>query len=147
MKYLTFIRHSESYRQSGPPAALMEAMGQFVQKSLKDGVLVDTGGLLPSKDGVRVRLAGGKLTVTDGPFTEMKEVIGGWAILQTDSRGEANRTAPGFMGPPTAGQGARHDRWPPVPLLVHGARRRHAQAAGEGRSPRSDRQAGGRLGD
>jgi hypothetical protein len=56
MKYLTFIRHSESHRQSGPPAALMEAMGKFVEKSLKDGVLVDTGGLLPSKDGVRVRL-------------------------------------------------------------------------------------------
>jgi hypothetical protein len=42
MKYLTFIRHSESYRQSGPPAALMEAMGKFVEKSLKDGILVDT---------------------------------------------------------------------------------------------------------
>src|SRR6202012_5249361 len=56
MKYLTFIRHSESHRQSGPPAALMEAMGKFVQKSLKDGSLVDTGGLLPSKDGFRVRL-------------------------------------------------------------------------------------------
>ena len=88
MKYLTFIRHSESYRQSGPPAALMEAMGKFVEKSLKDGILVDTGGLLPSKDGVRVRLANGKITVTDGPFTESKEVIGGWAILQTDSKAE-----------------------------------------------------------
>jgi hypothetical protein len=75
----------------------MEAMGQFVQRSLKDGTLVDTGGLLPSKDGVRVRLAGGKLTVTDGPFTEMKEVIGGWAILQTDSRDEAIRIATEFM--------------------------------------------------
>jgi Glycosyl hydrolase family 92/YCII-related domain len=80
VKYLTFIRHSESHRQSGPPAALMEAMGKFVEKSLKDGVLVDTGGLLPSKDGVRVRLANGKITVMDGPFTESKEVIGGWAI-------------------------------------------------------------------
>ena len=57
MKYLTFIRHSESQRESPPPAALMEAMGKFVEKSLKDGTLVDTGGLLPSKDGARVRLA------------------------------------------------------------------------------------------
>ena len=97
MKYLTFIRHSESYRQSGPPAALMEAMGKFVQKSLKDGSLVDTGGLLPSKDGVRVRLADGKITVTDGPFTETKEVIGGWAILQADSKAEAVRIATEFM--------------------------------------------------
>ena len=97
MKYLTFIRHSESHRQAGPPPALMEAMGKFVEKSLKDGILVDTGGLLPSKDGVRVRLSGGKITVTDGPFTEMKEVIGGWAILQTDSRAEAIRIATEFM--------------------------------------------------
>jgi len=97
MKYLTFIRHSESYRESGPPQALMEAMGRFVQQSLKDGTLVDTGGLLPSKDGARVRLARGKITVTDGPFTETKEVIGGWAILKVDSRAEAIRIATEFM--------------------------------------------------
>jgi hypothetical protein len=97
MKYLTFIRHPESFRQSSPPAALMEAMGEFVEKSLKDGTLVDTGGLLPSKDGVRVRLAKGKITVTDGPFTEAKEVVGGWAILKTDSRADAIRIATEFM--------------------------------------------------
>ena len=97
MKYLTFIRHSESHRQTPPPPALMKAMGEFVRKSMKDGILVDTGGLLPSKDGVRIRLAGGKITVTDGPFTEMKEVIGGWAILQTDSRDTAIRAATEFM--------------------------------------------------
>ena len=97
MKYLTFIRHSESYRESAPPQALMEAMGRFVQQSLKDGTLVDTGGLLPSKDGARVRLARGKITLTDGPFTETKEVIGGWAILKVDSRAEAIRVATEFM--------------------------------------------------
>src|SRR5262245_49844073 len=97
MKYLTFIRHSESYRESPPPPALMEAMGKFVEKSFKDGTLVDTGGLLPSKDGVRVRLANGELTVTDGPFSESKEVIGGWAILKTESKAEAIRIATEFM--------------------------------------------------
>lgn len=97
MKYLTFIRHSESYRQSGPPAALMEAMGRFVQKSLQEGTLVDTGGLLPSREGARVRLEKGTITVTDGPFTEAKEVIGGWAILETDSKAEAVRIATEFM--------------------------------------------------
>jgi hypothetical protein len=97
MKYLTFIRHSESYRQSPPPAELMQAMGKFVEKSMKDGTLVDTGGLLPSKDGVRVRLAGGKITVTDGPFTETKEIIGGWAIIKADSREQAIRIATEFM--------------------------------------------------
>jgi len=109
MRYLTFIRSSESYRESPPPTALMEAMGKFVEKSFKDGTLVDTGGLRPSNDGVRVRLAGGKITVTDGPFSESKEVIGGWAILKVDSKTEAIRIAtelielhrkhwPGFEG-------------------------------------------------
>ena len=97
MKYLTFIRHSEKYRESGPPQALMNAMGKFIEKTMKDGVLVDTGGLLPSKDGVRVRLANGTITVTDGPFVETKEVIGGWAILETDSKAEAIRIATEFM--------------------------------------------------
>ncbi|HZO17218.1 MAG TPA: YciI family protein [Polyangiaceae bacterium] len=97
MKYLTFIRSSESYRQSPPPPALMEAMGKFVERSRGDGTLVDTGGLLPSKDGVRVRLEDGKITVTDGPFTESKEIIGGWAILKTESRAEAIRIATEFM--------------------------------------------------
>jgi hypothetical protein len=105
MKYLTFIRHSESYRESGPPPALLEAMGKFVQKSLKEGVLVDTGGLRPSKDGVLVRLNKGKITVTDGPFTESKEVIGGWAILNASSKEEAIRVATEFME-------LHHKYWP-----------------------------------
>ena len=97
MKYLTFIRHSEAYRETSPPPELMEAMGKFIEKSTKDGTLVDTGGLLPSKDGARVRLSKGKITVTDGPFAETKEVIGGWAILQVNSRAEAIRIATEFM--------------------------------------------------
>ena len=86
MKYLSFIRHPESYRETTPPPALMEEMRKFVTRSLKDGTLVETGGLLPSKEGARIRLAGGKIHVIDGPFTESKEVIGGWAILKADSK-------------------------------------------------------------
>ena len=97
MKYLTFIRHSEKHREAPPPAGFMEVMGKFVQKSFKDGVVVDTGGLMPSKDGVLISLRGGKITVTDGPFTEAKEVIGGWAILQTKTKEEAVRVATEFM--------------------------------------------------
>src|SRR5262245_10826173 len=97
MKYLTFIRSAEFQRQSPPPAALMEAMGKFVQRQVEKGTLVDTGGLLPSKDGFRVRIAGGKLTVTDGPFSESKEIIGGWAVLQTETREEVVRIATEFM--------------------------------------------------
>jgi hypothetical protein len=97
MKFLSFIRHPESYRASPPPPALMEAMGKFVEKSFKDGTVVDTGGLLPSKDGFRVRLDNGKLTMTDGPFSESKEVIGGWAILKVNSKEEAIRISMEFM--------------------------------------------------
>jgi len=97
MKYLSFIRHSESHRNAQPPAALMEAMGKFVQQSLANGTVVDTGGLLPSKEGFKVRLAKGKITATDGPFTEAKEVIGGWAILNASSKEEALRIATEFM--------------------------------------------------
>ena len=56
MKYLAFIRHSEKYRETPPPAALMEATGKFVEKSMKNGTVVDTGGLLPSAEGARIRL-------------------------------------------------------------------------------------------
>jgi hypothetical protein len=97
MKYMTFVRHPESYRESGPPKALMEAMGKFVDRLVTEGKFIDGGGLLPSRDGVRMRLAKGKLTVTDGPFAEAKEVIGGYAILKTDSRAEALRIATEFM--------------------------------------------------
>jgi hypothetical protein len=97
MKYLSFIRHPESYRASPPPAALMKAMGEFVERSKKEGTLVETGGLLPSKEGLRIRLARGELTVTDGPFSESKEVIGGWAILSANSKQEMLRVATEFM--------------------------------------------------
>ena len=97
MKYLTFIRHSESYRKQPPPEALLEAMGKFIEKASKDGTLVDTGGLLPSKDGARIRITRGKLKVTDGPFAEAKEVIGGWAILQGRSRAKVMKWARDFM--------------------------------------------------
>lgn len=97
MKYLTFIRHAESFREAGPPQALLDAMRRFVQKCLEDGSLVDTGGLLPSKEGFRIRLAKGAISMTDGPFVETKEVIGGWAILNADSKAEALRIAQEFM--------------------------------------------------
>lgn len=97
MKFLTFIRHPESYRATPPPSALMEAMGEFVEKSMKEGTLVDTGGLMPSKDGALVSLTKGEIAVKDGPFTEAKEIIGGWAILDVPTKADAIRVAIEFM--------------------------------------------------
>ena len=97
MKYLSFVRSSEKFRDVTPPAGMHEAMGQLIEKFTKEGALVDTGGLAPSRDGFRMRLQGGNLTTTDGPFSESKEVIGGWAILKADSREEILRLTREFM--------------------------------------------------
>lgn len=97
MKYLTFIRSSEKHRGTPPPPAMEEAMGRLIEKFSKQGVLVDTGGLAPSKDGFRMRLSKGKLTTKDGPFTESKEIIGGWAILRADTKEEIVRFTTEFM--------------------------------------------------
>jgi hypothetical protein len=97
LKYLCFIRHSETYRESPTPPALLDAIRVFVERSKKAGILVDTGGLLPSKEGVRLRLTKGKLAVTDGPFTESKEIIGGWAILEADTKAKALEYVTEFM--------------------------------------------------
>jgi hypothetical protein len=97
MKYLSFVRSSEKYREARPPAALMEAMGKLIEKFTKEGALMGTGGLAPSKDGFRMRLANGELKTTDGPFIESKEVIGGWAILKAASKAEVVRFTTEFM--------------------------------------------------
>jgi hypothetical protein len=97
MKYMTFIRHSESYRKSGPPKALMEAMDVLVQRLIREGAFIDGGGLKASREGVRMRLAKSKLTVLDGPFTETKEIVGGYAILEAATRTEALEIATEFM--------------------------------------------------
>ena len=97
MKYMMFIKHSEADRSQPIPEGLMEAMGEFVQKGFASGVLKDTAGLKPTADGARVRLSRGKISVTDGPFVETKEVVGGFAIVEVKSREEAMDVARQFM--------------------------------------------------
>lgn len=97
MKFLMMIKHAESYRNEEIPKGLLDAMGRFVEEGLKSGILLDTAGLKPTRDGFRVRLDGGKLGVTDGPFMETKEVIGGYALVQATSREEALQMARQFM--------------------------------------------------
>ena len=74
---------------TGPTQEEMAAMGKFIQESLKDGYLISTEGCLPSALGARVRSKDGKVTVTDGPFTEAKELVGGFAIIKAASKQEA----------------------------------------------------------
>ena len=97
MKYLMMIKHSEKYRSEAIPQGLMDAMGVFVAESMKSGILKDTAGLKGTAEGFRVRSSGGRLSVTDGPFTETKEVVGGFAMVEVPSREEALKVAREFM--------------------------------------------------
>ena len=96
-RYLMFITHPEEYRDQPIPQGLLDAMGEFVNESLKSGVLIDTAGLQPTSKATRVRLSRGKITATDGPFTEAKEVIGGYAFVEARSTKEATEFATKFM--------------------------------------------------
>jgi len=82
---------------SPPPKELMDAMGKLAEEAMKSGEMIETGGLGPSAAGSRVRLAGGKITVTDGPFTEAKEVFGGYAVFELKSKEEAIERTRRFM--------------------------------------------------
>src|ERR1700750_3350971 len=87
MRYLCFVKMDES--QAHPPKALMEAMGEHVGAAAASGVFLDGGGLYRKEDPVEFRVRGGSLTVTDGPYAEAKEVIGGWSICAFETEEQA----------------------------------------------------------
>ena len=84
MKFLSMIRIDEKSGQK-PSERLMTEMGKLMEEATREGWLVTTAGLRPTSEGKRVRWNRGKLATTDGPFTEAKEVIGGYAILEAPS--------------------------------------------------------------
>ena len=96
MRFLSMIRVNENTGQV-PSERLMTDMGKLIDEWMKAGVLVDTAGLRPTKEGSRLRLRGGKISVTDGPFTETKEVIGGFAMLKADSKEQAIELTRSFL--------------------------------------------------
>lgn len=87
MRFMTIVKCAES--SVPPPQSLMDAIDKLGQEAAAKGVMVEMGGLLPTAMGARARLAGGRLTVTDGPFTEAKEVVGGYAVYAVKSKAEA----------------------------------------------------------
>src|SRR5262245_23369010 len=90
MRFLGLLKADKHSEAGAPPSKeLMEKMGKFMEEITKAGVLVSTAGLQPSSKGKRVRLAGGKVTVTDGPFTESKELIAYYALFEVKSMAEA----------------------------------------------------------
>lgn len=88
MRFLSMIRINENSGKK-PSEQLMADMGRLLEEMTKAGVLLDTAGLRPTSEGVRVKLSAGKTSVVDGPFTEAKEVVGGYAMLKADSMEEA----------------------------------------------------------
>jgi hypothetical protein len=96
MRFLSMIRVNERSGQR-PSEKLMTDMGKLIEELTRSGNLVATAGLRPTAEGFRVRLSGGKMRVTDGPFTEAKEVIGGYAILEAKSKAEAVELTKRFL--------------------------------------------------
>jgi len=101
MRFLSIYKTVE--RNTPPSQEHIARMGQLIEESMKSGALISTEGCLPTALGARVRLADGKVTVTDGPFTESKEVVGGFAILEAKSKQEAIEIVKQFLG--VAGDG------------------------------------------
>jgi len=95
MRFLSIFKTPE--RNTPPTPEEMAAMGKLIQEGMQAGWLLATEGCLPTSLGVRVRSSQGNVTVTDGPFTEAKEVIGGFALLNAPSKEEAVRLARTFL--------------------------------------------------
>jgi len=95
MRFMMIVKHGEN--QGMPPQELMDAIAKLAEEQTKAGTMLGSGGLRPTAEGARVRLSGGKVTATDGPFTEAKDVIGGYAQFELKSKEEALESAVRFM--------------------------------------------------
>lgn len=101
MRFLSIYKAVE--RSTPPTPQEMASMGKLVEEGMKAGWLLATEGCLPTSYGARVRRDSDNLTVTDGPFAESKEVVGGFAILKADSKQEAVELLSQFLR--AAGEG------------------------------------------
>ncbi|MFI9050268.1 YciI family protein [Streptomyces sp. NPDC053427] len=98
MRFMMLLNIDErAVPAGGPSPELMAEMGKLLDEMTKAGVLLDTAGLRPTSEGTRLHLKGGKIAATDGPFTEAKEVIGGYALIQAASKEEAVEWATRFL--------------------------------------------------
>jgi hypothetical protein len=95
MRFMMIVKSAE--RSGPPPKGLMDAIAKLAEEATNAGEMIESGGLASSATGARVRLSGGKVIVTDGPFTEAKEVFGGYAVFELKSKKEAVERAVGFM--------------------------------------------------
>jgi len=92
---MMMVKHAENF--GPPPKEFMDAMAKLGEEAVKAGTMVTSGGLAPTAKSTRVRLSRGQVTAIDGPFTEAKEVVGGYAVLEFKSKEEAIESAKNFM--------------------------------------------------
>jgi hypothetical protein len=98
MRFMMMVKGNEKYEAGQPPPPeLMAAMAKLEEQDRKAGIVLESGGLLPSSKGAKIRAGRGKLKVIDGPFSEAKELIGGYAIIQAGSKQEAIEHGKRFM--------------------------------------------------
>jgi hypothetical protein len=95
MRFMMLVKHAEI--SGPPPQVLMDAIEKLAADAIKAGSMVMSGGLAPPAKSKAVRLSRGQLTTIDGPFTEAKEVIGGFAIFEFESKEVAVKSAEQFM--------------------------------------------------
>jgi hypothetical protein len=89
MRFFGYTMGDPSAPMPPPTPELMAEMGAFIEEATKAGVLLAAGGLAPFEEATRVTYSGGKFTVVDGPFTEAKELVGGWALMEARDKDEA----------------------------------------------------------
>ena len=97
MQFMTLIKSTENSKIGPPPAELLQAIGRLGGEAAQAGVLVDTAGLLPTAVGARVRLEGGKVSISKEPFATGQEVVGAYAIFNVQSKQDAIAWAQRFM--------------------------------------------------
>jgi hypothetical protein len=95
MRFLMLVKHGEN--PEPPPPEFLAAMAKLGEDAAKSGTMIASGGLVPISKSTRVRLARGQVTAIDGPYTEAKEVVGGFAMFELKSKEEAIEGARSFM--------------------------------------------------
>ena len=98
MRVLGLLKADASSERGDPPSPeLLERMGKFIEEVTAAGVMIASDGLQPSSKGARIKLSGGKFVVTDGPFTETKELVASYALLEVPTMAEAIRWTKRFL--------------------------------------------------
>src|SRR5260370_19859230 len=95
MKFMMLVKHREN--SEPPPKELMDAIAILSQEAAAKNSMLGSGGLAPTAQGARVRLSNGEVSVIDGPFTEAKEIIGGYAQFEFASKQETIDSAVPFL--------------------------------------------------